>query len=404
MARHRKGGHGRRNGDDHDQPAPRVRSHSIGEYGKLPRSPRCIKVSSTHILDNTATKTLLAILRAHWPEGVFSFNEAPESFWTSVLSEFRSYYCYTADVSDAEGDAVVKQHVARTMTQTLYEDKNRAELRAERDGTSLLEQCPIYYDRRVWSSFCTHWLKESFRKKSAINTQNRKKLRVVHTTGAKSFNKFKEDLTEKNQETPTQVQLWDKTHKKKDTDEWASEEARLIGERMRAIIASRQTPQESTPGWDSGISALLEAQGPIKKNRVLGLPRVPANSIVLGGQHPRETHRTQSNSNNNTSNSSGAGPSRSGPGIPSDILAELVQNILEALRSDPSFYGSKHPSQEQLHLLAQEVISGSDLSSTPQIYEMMRTEMVRLMVRIFEDIFRDILQRLSGKDRKDDHE
>ena len=41
------------------------------------------------ILDNIATKTLLAILRAHWPEGVFSFNEAPESFWPSVLSEFR---------------------------------------------------------------------------------------------------------------------------------------------------------------------------------------------------------------------------------------------------------------------------------------------------------------------------
>ncbi|KAI3491963.1 hypothetical protein L1887_43600 [Cichorium endivia] len=281
MARKRQErGNGQRNNANHGKPAQRVRSHSTGEYRRIPTAPRPINVSSTHILDNVATKTLLAILRAHWPAG--------------------KYYCYHPGVSNAEGDAVVKQHVARTMTQALYEDRNRAEIRAEREGTSLLEQCPTYYSMRVWRSFCNHWRKRSFKRKSVTNKQNREKLRVVHTTGAKSFNKFKEDLTRKYNEPPTPVQFWEESHKLKDTDEWASEEARLIGERMQKILESK----ESTPDSDSGISVLLEAQGPIKKNRIIGLPRVRANSVVPHGQPSRGTQRTRSNSTKNTNEKS----------------------------------------------------------------------------------------------------
>ncbi|KAL4572735.1 hypothetical protein LXL04_019518 [Taraxacum kok-saghyz] len=414
--------HGQPNNDNRGPPAPRVRSHSTGEYTRPPSSPRPIDVSSTHILDNHATKTLLAILRAHWPEGVFSFYEAPKSFWPTVLSEFRRYYCYRRGVSNAEGDAVVKQHVSRTMTQALYEERSRAQIRAEREGTSLVEQCPTYFKLRVWKSFCNHWRKRSFKRKSDTNKLNREKLRVVHTTGAKCFNKLKEELTREYNRPPTFAEFWERGHKLKYTDEWASKGAKLIAERMQSILDTT----ESSPDWESGISVLLAVQGPIKKNRILGLPRVRANTIIPRVQQPQRTQRTRSTNktlaeplpqprvnsvvpsgrqprgtlirrtqpkSSNQETGSGVGPSRSGPGVPNEMLIELVKRTLVAIRSDPSFEGAKHPSQEQLHLLAQEVIGGSGLSLSPQVYEVMRTEMVRLMVSIFEDVFQQLLER-----------
>nr|KAJ0192239.1 hypothetical protein LSAT_V11C800436980 [Lactuca sativa] len=394
------------------------------------------------ILDTVATKTLLAILRAHWPKGVFTFHKAPKSFWPTIISQ---YYCYPRGVSNAEGDAVVRQHVGRTMTQALYEERIRAQERANRDGTSLVEQCPTYFDMRVWKTFCSHWRNRSFKRKSITNKQNREKLQVVHTTGAKPFIKFLLDLLQECNELLTTVDFWEGSHKIKGTDEWASEEARLIGERMRRIFESK----ESTPDWNLDISILLEAQGPIKKNRIIGLPRVRANSVIPYVQQNQPTQMTRSNNSDNEtlaelvrqsrvnsvvsrgrkpkgllkirskssnknsgggsgsgsgggggggggsgsgsgSGSGGAGPSRSGPGIPNEVLVELAERTLRAFQSDPSFDVSRYPNPEQLHLLAQEVIGGSGSNLAPHVYEVMRTEMVRLMVCIFEEAFQHL--------------
>ncbi|MFS7970015.1 putative transposase, Ptta/En/Spm, plant [Helianthus anomalus] len=194
------------------------------------------------------------------------------------------------------------------MTQTLYEERDRATIRAERNNTTLQEQCPTYFNEDVWRSFCSHWRNRSFKEKSAINAKNRSNLQVVHTTGAKPFYKYKQDLDQKYSESPTVVQYWDETHKSKNTEEFASERARLIGNQMREILATKEASGEASHDWKTGISALVEAQGQIKKNRVLGLPRVPANAVIQALQD-----RSQP-----TSSRSGAGSSRSGPGIPDE--------------------------------------------------------------------------------------
>ncbi|KAK1432550.1 hypothetical protein QVD17_09447 [Tagetes erecta] len=281
MARQRKERrNARSDGDDQNTSATRVRSHSEGEYGNPPAVPRPIQITTTHIHDKTATKTLLAIMRANWPVGVFTFKQAPSTFWQSVISMFRRYYSYPPHVSNDEGDAVIKIHVARTMTQTLYEERNRATLRAEQNNTTILEQCPTYFDEDVWRSFCLHWRKESFLKKSAINAENRKRLQVVHTTGAKPFFKFKQEMTLKNEEPPTIVEFWDKSHRKKHTNEWASEKAQLIGNKMRNILASQRASGESSDDQESDIFQLVEAQGSSSnRGRYLGLPRVPAKEV-----------------------------------------------------------------------------------------------------------------------------
>ncbi|XP_076950663.1 uncharacterized protein LOC143623703 isoform X2 [Bidens hawaiensis] len=147
--------------------------------------------------------------------GAFTFKKAPETFWASVISEFRKYYSYHHGVSDTDGDAVVKEHAARTMTQTLYEERDRAMIRAEQHNTSLEEERPAYFDKDEWRSFCSHWCKASFKEKCAIYAKNRRKLQVVHTTGAKPFNKFKQVLEQKYNEPPTAVQFGKKHTRRK---------------------------------------------------------------------------------------------------------------------------------------------------------------------------------------------
>lgn len=160
--------------------------------------------------------------------------------------------------------------------------------------------------------------------------------------------------------------------------------------RLRDILVRHGDSKD----WNTGISALIEAQGPIKKNQILGLPRLPANSVIEALNIKKQTRRTNRiRSNNKSSNAGGSGvrPSRSAPRLPHEILTKLIESTLNRLRSDPSIDKSTHPSPQQLHILTQELINGSDLNSSSQVNKLMQTEMVHLMVSIFEDVLRDIL-------------
>nr|XP_017254858.1 PREDICTED: cytochrome P450 76AD1-like isoform X2 [Daucus carota subsp. sativus] len=86
--------HNTREAEAEEEPVRRVvrmpRSHSCGIFGaKIPTRPRQINISDGHIEDNEAKKTLLAIIRARWPLGKYTFSDIDAAYpkWLGLRVE-----------------------------------------------------------------------------------------------------------------------------------------------------------------------------------------------------------------------------------------------------------------------------------------------------------------------------
>lgn len=70
----------------------KLRSHSSGAHGRPPQQPQTIIIKSGSIKHKEAKKTLLAIIRLHWPVGAYSYTEIEritnKKFTENVLDEF----------------------------------------------------------------------------------------------------------------------------------------------------------------------------------------------------------------------------------------------------------------------------------------------------------------------------
>ncbi|KAB1218831.1 hypothetical protein CJ030_MR3G007330 [Morella rubra] len=76
------------------------------------------------------------------------------------------------------------------------------------------------------------------RRRSAINKENRAKLKIVHTSGARSFQRTRALLKNPESDEISPALLYKKTHTNKD-GMWTSEDARENFEKMEALVAVR---------------------------------------------------------------------------------------------------------------------------------------------------------------------
>ncbi|KAB1220501.1 Cytochrome P450 82C4 [Morella rubra] len=96
-------------------------------------------------------------------------------------------------------------------------------------------------NKEEWTRVCDLFASEEFQRRSAINKENRAKLKIVHTSGARSFQRTRALLKNPESDEISAALLYKKTHTNKDgmwTSEDAQEnfleEARLQIEEMRA--------------------------------------------------------------------------------------------------------------------------------------------------------------------------
>ncbi|KAB1212591.1 hypothetical protein CJ030_MR5G023535 [Morella rubra] len=96
-------------------------------------------------------------------------------------------------------------------------------------------------NKEEWTRVCDLFASEEFQRRSAINKENRAKLKIVHTSGARSFQRARALLKNPESDEISPALLYKKTHTNKD-GMWTSEdarenfleEARLQIEEMRA--------------------------------------------------------------------------------------------------------------------------------------------------------------------------
>ncbi|KAB1209723.1 hypothetical protein CJ030_MR6G000179 [Morella rubra] len=89
-------------------------------------------------------------------------------------------------------------------------------------------------NKEEWTRVCDLFASEEFQRRSAINKENRAKLKIVHTSGARSFQRTRALLKNPKSDEISVALLYKKTHTNKD-GMWTSEDARENFEKMEVL-------------------------------------------------------------------------------------------------------------------------------------------------------------------------
>ncbi|CAM8928866.1 unnamed protein product [Rhodiola kirilowii] len=155
-------------------------------------------------------------------------------------------------------------------------------------------------------------------------------------------------------------------------------------ERYKLILDERrQTSNEQ----DDPLEWWIEACGPVKKNRILGEPRIPANELLKGSYY--ENHSPKS-----------ATQSTCGVCLSDDMFFNAVKKTLRTVDSSALFKEAS-VSREQVQSLAENVVSGDMSNSENEIAKEIKEELIRLVVTTIEGIYSTIHESLKESQTDD---
>ncbi|MQL72279.1 hypothetical protein Taro_004621 [Colocasia esculenta] len=139
-----------------------------------------------------------------------------------------------------------------------------------RDPMAWVDYGPIWLWRDYWESLCERWVVGPWQQRSQAVIRNRatQPEKNVHTSGSVSYATHSKKLHHDLERAPTFRELFDRTHKRKGTDDYVTESARTIAETYDRTMAERYT--EGTPQPDLDADAWVEAAGVPRKGRVYG--------------------------------------------------------------------------------------------------------------------------------------
>ncbi|KAB1220502.1 hypothetical protein CJ030_MR3G015755 [Morella rubra] len=107
-------------------------------------------------------------------------------------------------------------------------------------------------NKEEWTRVCDLFVSEEFQRRSAINKENRAKLKIVHTSRARSFQLTKVLLKNSEFDEISAVLLYKKTHTNKD-GMWTSEDAQENFEKMEVLQLQYELEGKSYTKWRSSL-------------------------------------------------------------------------------------------------------------------------------------------------------
>ncbi|MQL94006.1 hypothetical protein Taro_026659 [Colocasia esculenta] len=129
---------------------------------------------------------------------------------------------------------------------------------------------PVCLRRDYWESLCHRWATGPWQERSQVAKCNRAthSEKNLHTSGSVSYATHSQKLCHELERAPTFRELFDRTHKRKGTDDYVSESARTIVETYDRAMTNRYA--EGTPQPDLDPETWVDAAGGPRKGRVYG--------------------------------------------------------------------------------------------------------------------------------------
>ncbi|KAK1385776.1 hypothetical protein POM88_023511 [Heracleum sosnowskyi] len=332
------------------------RGYSLGLFGQPPPQPHLIRMVGRVIDSPVACRTLLAIMRVHWPAGCIGAKDVDRRFprwWSRIRKMFFAYYDFDPK-HGTKNDAreALNTHMRRNMRKTLCNERKRIlKIIKERGGLSL--------------STGHDAAKEA-----------REHQKIPHTSGAISFQRRAWDIRDKTGNEPKLYDLFLRWHTKdKENKEFTSQAVRIIVEQYLAKCKEQNVDPSEAP-----IDTWVEVVG-VRKNAIIGLPRTSAYEVIPLPPTSGKKRRRRS-----VDDESGASTGRSViQHIADDLVMQAVDRTVAFARAHPHEFDL---APEQVNMLAQSVAEGaSDLPSDHPLTMATMRELVQVMVSVLGDVY-----------------
>ncbi|MQM20610.1 hypothetical protein Taro_053634 [Colocasia esculenta] len=161
--------------------------------------------------------------------------------------------------------------------------KNAEKVCQSADPTLWRERAPTWMRRDYWESLCNIWAAERWQQTSTTMKVNRtaNPEANMHTSWSISFATHQSRLEKELKRPPTFQEVFDKTHKKKGTDQYISDRAREVAELYSQQMTEKYAGEEEQPQLDPKV--WVTASGAPKNGHVYGFGHSMDKSRVLSG-------------------------------------------------------------------------------------------------------------------------
>ncbi|MQM01480.1 hypothetical protein Taro_034239 [Colocasia esculenta] len=200
------------------------------------------------------------------------------------------------------------------------------------DPTLWRERAPTWMRRDYWEGLCNIWAAKRWQETSTTMKVNRAANPKAnkHTSGSISFATHQSRLEKELKRPPTFQEVFDKTHKKKGTDQYISDRAREVAESYSQQMTEKYAGEEEQPQLD--LEVWVAASGAPKKGHVYGFRHSMDTSRVLSGA---SSSGSQATSAFTTPGALGTSPSQM-MGFIRDAISGLESRLVHAMHTQVS--------------------------------------------------------------------
>ncbi|MQL75405.1 hypothetical protein Taro_007768 [Colocasia esculenta] len=227
-------------------------------------------ISGGKIDPGSASRYITTLVHTHIPGPVDAWREFSVPVWDLLFDMF-TRYTFTRPEDLPRARAVWESTAQTNLRKSMYEARDKAmKTTGNRDPMAWLDYDPVWLRRDYWESLCERWATEPWQERSQEAKRNRSTHpeKNVHTSGSVSYATHSQKLHQELERAPTFRELFDRTHKRKGTDDYVSESARMIAETYDRTMADRYA--EGTPQPDLDPEAWVDVAGGPRKGRVYG--------------------------------------------------------------------------------------------------------------------------------------
>ncbi|MQL88196.1 hypothetical protein Taro_020755 [Colocasia esculenta] len=262
-----------------------------------------------------ASQFITRIIQAHFSGPIHRFNDFPMEVQELLYQMFISNHRFTHRSDEARSRLVWMTTAQSNSKHLLYNARKNAKKICQSANLTLWrERAPTWMRRDYWESLCNIWAVERWKQTSTtmkVNWADNPEANI-HTSGSISFVTHQSRLEKELKRPPTFQEVFDKTHKKKGTDQYISDRAREVAESYSQQMIEKYAGEEEQPQLDPEV--WVAASGAPKKGHVYGFRHSMDTSGVLSGA---------SSSASQTS----AFTTPSAPGTPSEMMDFILDTI-----------------------------------------------------------------------------
>ncbi|MQL77097.1 hypothetical protein Taro_009504 [Colocasia esculenta] len=250
---------------------PEVESqHPVAEEGpQLPGRLPCW-ISGGKIDPGSASRYITTLIHAHIPGPMDAWREFPVPVRDLLFDMFTRRFAFTRPEDLPRARAVWESTAQTNLRKSMWETRDKAmKTTCNWDPMAWLDYGHVWLRRDYWESLCERWAAGPWQQRSQAAIRNRSTHleKNVHTSGSVSYATHSQKLHHEFERAPTFRELFDRTHKRKGTDDYISESAYTIATYDRTM-AERYA--EGTPQPDLDPEAWVDAAGGPRKGRVYG--------------------------------------------------------------------------------------------------------------------------------------